>query len=265
MIIFQVPIGSGEILKVISGWIKELFLMRHRKNVLKKKFNFVYFSYAPDFEYLCLSIKSLIRNVHCEYAITVFIDQKAPFTSEQEQIIRRIYSDVVFYPVENFSWASISTTMAELSCFLKVAEESSEDDYLVKTDSDILFLSGDKFERIATSNLKAIGDGRHINYKYFQGGLYIIQNKVIKNCFSNIQASDMEDIAQRWNGNLGEDLAVTQRLKDKGIKPFESRLMLFPSEYKKLKYANKFVRRDFVALHFVRDKESMKEYFENFI
>ncbi|WP_262793199.1 hypothetical protein [Catenovulum sp. 2E275] len=212
-----------------------------------------------------MSIQSLVRNVSLIADIYVFIDQKAPLTKEQENSLIQIYPNIKFYPVENFAWASIETTMTEVNSFLKVANESEPENYLVKVDSDILFLKGSKLARISISGLDTIGDYRHTEGQYYQGGLYFIKHKVIKQCFNHATADDFKQIAKQWKGNFAEDLAISQRLIDQGIKTNSTRLMLFPNEYQNLKHANKMVRWEFAALHFVKDKQNMQHYFDSFI
>ena len=266
MILFQVPIHAKHTLKIIKNWCWDLaHLKKSKKNSAPAKFSFVYFAYQPDFEYMLLSLKSLVKNVDHLADIFLFIDQKAPFSQSEEQAFIAVYPNIKLRPVYNFSWASIETTMAEINSFLEVSKQSNDEDYLVKVDSDILFLAGSKFERIAYSGIDTFGDTRHINYQYYQGGLYGIKHKLVKEAFGTASASDFEAIAKDWHGNLGEDLAVSERLRRKGISLNNTRLMLFPSEYPKIKRANKFLRWEFAALHFIKDKENMEYYFNNFI
>ncbi|MFT5760225.1 MAG: hypothetical protein ACI9LM_005009 [Alteromonadaceae bacterium] len=263
MIIFNIPVGSRKILRTVKDWLKDAFILSFASKSNKSAFNFIYFSYAPDFEYLLLSLKSLVQNTRPIRSIYLFVDQKAPFSEEQCQTLINIYPDLIFKTINNFEWASAESTKAEIDAFLDVVKNSLPNDYIVKVDSDILFLNSTKMSRIAASGLDAIGDGHWERYKFFQGGLYIIKVNVAERVFSNFEMDDLKNmIKEKLNNITAEDRCVTQILRDNNIKLYYTSLMLFPSEYQKLSKFNWFVKWNFSALHFVRDKDNMASYYK---
>lgn len=264
MIILGVPVPVKYIHETIFDWIR-CATLRKQKEHLDAKFSFVYFSYQPDFEYLRISITSLLDNVGDDYigAVHLFEDQKAKFNDNELLSLRTLCPKLVVHPVNNFSWASPESTLAEIECFLKVASVANDIDMVVKVDSDILFLESDKLVRLLQSASHAVGDGHSEKYRFAQGGLYMIRSKLIKSVLSKVKLSDVLKIVET-NNSSGEDRAISKILEI-NQKPFHfTRLMLFPTEYRRVKKLSRFNRWDFCAAHFVRDKENMEKYYEIF-
>ena len=261
MILFGVPLSIKTLHKEIGVFISSLIHFPWRLKTFKKNMCFVYFSYQPDFDYLVLSLKSLVANVKSVKRVYVFMDQKKPFSEDEMATLRSIYPEIRFNPVYGFSWASIETTLAELNSFTQVAQECEPDDFVVKVDSDILFLRSDKLARISGSKSQVVGDTRFVDYQFMQGGLYLMRARVVNAHLAQVSVADVEDILKRNGHCLGEDCCVTWRLRDCHIPITDTRLMIFPDEYRKLPLLNRFVSWDFAALHFVSDKQAMRERF----
>jgi hypothetical protein len=224
------------------------------------KLNFVYFSYQPDFEYLYLSIESLVnsQNKNDLRKIYVFIDQKAPFVEHELCVLKALSNKITFLPVYNFSWASTATTMAEICSFKQVMENAEAEDLIVKVDSDIVFFRNSKLKRLLHSKYVAIGDGHHLNYEYAQGGLYMFRKYIGKEIFNDI---DEETIiaCEKQCKNKGEDKVLSTLFANYKLPFYLTRLMIFPDEYSLIKRLNKFIRWEFCCGHFVKDKDNMKE------
>lgn len=260
MRILGVPIPVKYIHLTLVDWLRFALLKPSPKHV-DAKFNFVYFSYRPDFEYLKLSIESLVESIASEYisSVHLFEDQKAPFDETEIQMLKGICPSLVMQKVENFSWASPESTLAEIDCFEKVAKDSNDNDMLVKVDSDILFFKSSKLIRILKSKFENVGDGHNEHYRFAQGGLYLIRSRLVKNILSKVTMVDVEEAVKR-NRSVGEDKTISTILKKNG-RPFVlTRLMLYPSEYSLMKKLTSFNKWDFCSAHFVKDKDKMEGY-----
>lgn len=260
MIINNSPYSARYIFSILMSWFRYFFTVSIRKKINHGgKLNFLYFSYQPDYIYLTLSIKSIIEHVDPKSLGIVFLieDQKAPFSAQQKIELQTLCPSIKILPIHNFCWGSAQSTYEELQIFLKVSDLLENDwDLLVKTDSDVIVFEGHKFQEICSSNLKAIGDGHFLQFKYAQGGLYMLRKQLIKRAFSNTSVEDIEYINKQTN-SVGEDKAISYLLKKQGVPFFLTRLMLFPDEYNNIKHLNT-VKKEFVALHCHKDKEQMQ-------
>lgn len=262
MIIANTPIGRSIVDKAVKGWINDLKMLNSSKNV--RQFNFVYFSYRPDYSFLYLSVKTLIRYCKEIRKIYVFVDQKAPFSETEEKELKALDERLTFKKIYNFSWASSESTMAEFDAFLDVCEECPEGDFVAKVDSDILFFESSKLSRIARSNLLSFGDGHWDNYEFYQGGLYIIDAQLLRRVLAKVTLEYIDHIVgNELNNNQGEDRVISHVLRSKN-ELYYTHLMLFPSEYSRLSKLNRFVRWDYCAMHFIRDKNSMPLMYQKF-
>lgn len=260
MHIFGTPIPLRYINKTLSDWFRYA-LLKEDKAFSDAKFNFVYFSYQPDFEYLYISLSSLIENISEDYIghVHLFEDQKAKFNEHELSKLYQLCPKLTIHPVSNFSWASPESTLAEIECFLKVSENANDSDMIVKVDSDILFLPSNKLVRLLKSGLHAVGDGHSEQYRFAQGGLYMLRSALVKSVLSKVELADILKIS-KLNRSVGEDKCISRVLKMNNKAFFLTRLMLFPTEYRKLNKLSAFNRWDFCAAHFVKDKESMRKF-----
>jgi len=258
MLISNVPIKASHIHIILFDWLKNLFMFSSLKHK-NAKFNFVYFSYQPDFEFLYLSIKSLVdtqgqndlRNIY------VFVDQKAPFNDNELNQLKTLSNVITFLPVYNFSWASTATTMAEISSFQQVMIHAEIDDFIVKVDSDIVFFKNSKLTRLLTSKHLVIGDGHHLDYKYAQGGLYMFRKHVGERILCDVDEKTIIACEKQCD-NKGEDKVLSTLFSNGNFPFYLTRLMLFPDEYSQIRKLNRFLRWEFCCGHFVKDKDNMK-------
>ncbi|AFS38151.1 hypothetical protein [Alteromonas macleodii] len=259
MLIFNVPIKASDSFRIVADWISNLVIKPVKKNA-NAKFHFVYFSYKPDFDYLNLSIQSLVNHIDSEKigSVNLFVDQKAPFNTNQIDKLKKICPKLAIHRVYEFAWASTETTMAEITSFLKVCENAEEHDFIVKVDSDILFFRNKRLSRMLTSKYDAVGDGHHLQYKYAQGGLYMIRAAVIRDVFNTIEKKHVKEVELHC-GTKGEDRVISTLLAQAESPFYLTRLMLFPDEYKIMKKLPKLVRWEFCAKHFVKDKHNMSK------
>jgi len=263
VIIFNTPIQPKFFHRAVASWLRDIF---RKKNAMPDaKFNVVYFSYRPDFEYLVYSIKSLLKNTDQNDIrnIFIYIDQKDIFTKEQEASLSALSEKISFRAIYNFEWGSPKSTLSELECYLTLSKEiAAPNDFLVKVDSDIIFIKSKKLGKLLKSNLHAVGDSHFLGYKFIQGGMYMIRLGEIIKQFSSVTLNDIEKISKDIR-SVGEDKVISTIFKKNGVEFNISRLMLFPDEYKRIKKRTILTRWEFCAMHFHQDKENMAKYFRN--
>ncbi len=258
MIICNIPVKVTQTLTILNDWRKRYFYKNTGLN-RDAKVALIYFSYEPDFEYLYLSLKSATQFIDNDLvkSIFIFIDQKKPFTQEQQSALHKLNNKVQFKPIYNFSWASTETTLAELGAFKTVADTLNNEDLLAKVDSDILFMQSDRLQSLLTSDYNAIGDGHHVDYKYAQGGLYFIRKKLFHEKLEPLIDRKSIEAAEDSINNKGEDIVISELLRSTGNPYYLTRFMLFPDEYSKTKIFSAALRKEFFSLHFVKDKQKM--------
>jgi len=263
MIIFNTPIQPRFIFKILQSWWQD-FTMKKCEQFSTAQFNFVYFSYRPDFDYLNISLKSLLQNTNNEDIrnIYIYVDQKDVFTNDQIKELSNFSSKIIFRKINNFEWGSPKSTLSEIECYLSLAQEIKQpNDFMIKVDSDIVFIKSNKLQRLLRSKFHAAGDGHFLGYEFIQGGMYMIRMREIETNLSKVTLSNIENISRKIK-SVGEDKVISTIFKDKN-KPFHfTRLMLFPDEYRKIKNRTAITRWEFCCMHFHRDKENMHNYFD---
>jgi len=258
MIFAGFPIALRELHHLVRGWLR-FARLRPDHRAGRARYHFVYFSYAPDFEYLALSLRTLRLAVEPAQVGAVYVaeDQKAPFDAAQQAALRSIWPQIRMLPVHDFEWGSPRSTHAELQLFLKICSSLPDPrDLLVKVDSDVLLLPNPKWARILHSEAPAIGDGHFVRHRYAQGGLYMIRREIAQRHFPSVTVSQLEQVARRVR-SVGEDTAISCLLRDAGQPFLLTRMMLFPDEYRPLRRIAGPTRQEFLALHCHKDKRSM--------
>jgi hypothetical protein len=148
------------------------------KPVRAKKVHFICFACDKHFDNLWLSLKSLERlNLDSVGNIHLFIDKQDYLSSTHSEALNRLALNLVIHKGEKvWGWGYADVT-AEIKSFLQVAAATPSQDYVAKTDSDVLFLSGETFSKVLESGQDAYG--HLVNYWepviYFQGGCYFIK------------------------------------------------------------------------------------------
>jgi hypothetical protein len=260
LIVAGLPLSLRELHHLTWWWLRFMTLGRD-PNAAKARYHFLYFSYAPDFDYLALSMRTLRAAVPADLLGPIFLaeDQKAPFEAAQIDALRGILPSLQVLPVHDFEWGSPRSTHAELQIFKSICKQMGDPlDMLVKVDSDVLFLANAKWRRILRSQAGAVGDGHYLQHRYAQGGLYMMRRRLIEQVFADTSIADIERVAEEID-SVGEDMAISRMLADSGQAFFFTRMMLFPDEYQPLSRIRGAARQEFIALHCHKDKKSMPE------
>jgi len=192
------------------------------------KIVYVYFSYAGDYEFLCISLASLhIKSLREDDRVVVFSDPVTPFTEQQLQELKKQFPIVDFRTgFGQTTGYGISTVNSEVSAFRSVAEETRPADVghtmIAKVDSDVVFLSDDYRCHLERSDEAILGEFvRHFGPLVFlQGGAYFIRCEYCRN-MRHVDERFMSNIVERMNqhhinnlsdrreGAAGEDVAIT--------------------------------------------------------
>jgi hypothetical protein len=258
LIISGVPVALRELHHLVRGWTRA-FLLASDARAARARLHFLYFSYAPDCECIALSLRTLAQAVPNDLVGGVILaeDQKAPFTPVQIAALRRLAPSLKVVPVRDFEWGSPRSTHAELQVFRQACEDLPDPwDLLVKVDSDVLFVGNEKWRKLLRSGAPAIGDGHYLRHRFAQGGLYMIRRHIVQDVLAKVSLADVEAVARAID-SVGEDMAISRLLADRGRPFFFTRMMLFPDEYGPLQRLNALVRREFLALHCHKDKRNM--------
>ena len=257
MIIFGCPVGFNHIFKI--AWDQCLRLVHGFRSKDSRRIHVIYFSYVNDIEMLKLSLASLMKlDEGILGNVNLVVDSKGPFSRAQEQELEEIVPSIKFHHLGRIDWASIDTLKTELKAFEIVSKTVSTDDYIAKVDSDILFYSSEKLKEILCSNALFVGDGHYSNYKYAQGGLYLMRRRLAEHISYTKQPELLEAINKC--GSISEDRVISALVQKSTDKIWLTRLMLFPDEYSKANLSGYWVKKEFCSLHFVKNKKDMPEY-----
>ncbi|CAN0601570.1 unnamed protein product, partial [Ectocarpus sp. 12 AP-2014] len=133
----------------------------------ESKLHLVYFSYREDFEYLAISLRSLSRLSDVGIAsLTIVEDVRLPFTDLMRSELTAIFPELNFSRLGKIDWASVDTLQTELTAFYEASLDAGPDDFIVKVDSDVLFLSSGLINLIRRSSFNFVGDGHYCDYQY---------------------------------------------------------------------------------------------------
>ena len=199
------------------------------KEARAKKVHLIYFTCDKHFDNLWLSLRSLERlNLDCIGNVYLFIDKQDFLTEPHSQALNRLSLDCVVIKNQKIWGWGYSDVSAEIKSFLQVGAEINPQDYIAKTDSDVLFVSGDTFFKVLESGKDAFG--HLVNYWepviYFQGGCYFIKAALIEE-FKNFDMNILPRVVEAMSNEIArsrlrfhqgvcpEDAAIYHFLKTK--------------------------------------------------
>jgi hypothetical protein len=143
----------------------------------------VYFSYNKHFWILLCSLQSLKRlEIPFIGNIYIYYDRTGPFSKKQWNLLRQIYPNLIARRSRFRLRRGLDRICSELIAFKEINSEIGGDDYLVKLDSDILFLSDNIFKVVIESEMDLVGQYPNVaipKFKYTQGGCYFMSNRII--------------------------------------------------------------------------------------
>jgi len=260
MLLFGCPIGFRHIHKIAAD---QIFRVYHRLFPRPKaQIHLVYFSCARDMPLISISLKSLARLDQAILGnIYIVVDSKGPFSAEEKLALSEICPKVRFLDLGRIDWASLDTLITELKAFGIAAEAAGKNDFVAKIDSDVFFLSDEKLREISVCASDFVGDGHYSSYSYAQGGLYFLRKDLALQLAQSVNLSELASAIEAC-GTQAEDQVISLLARQRTNNIWLTRIMLFPDEFSIADLSAGWVRQEFSALHFVRQKAEMASYFQ---
>jgi hypothetical protein len=193
----------------------------------------VCFTCGKHFRFVRLALLSLSRCAPPISQIYVFMDKGDPLSELELEQLRAESQYPVIVRLTEFpmsSWGP-KVQLSELKAYREIAEQMSANDFLVKFDSDVLFLSSEIFQFVAKSNAGAVGT--HVSKlhdseeqeEYMQGGCYFIGAKELRAIVS-IPVAITALAPTKW-GEIPEDQFFSGLLRRCGVKPLYNDFLYF--------------------------------------
>ena len=153
-----------------------------QQNENHKSFFPICFTCKRHFEFLRIALYTLGIQAPPVKEVNIFIDKADPFDTSQCKLLRsELRYPLIFHQtVFPMSWAGAQVILNELDGFRQLVTQIKTQDFLVKFDSDVIFLSDAIFHFVASCEAGAVGTAiSHLHpsnyvYDYFQGGCYFI-------------------------------------------------------------------------------------------
>jgi hypothetical protein len=196
-------------------------------------FHPVCFTCGKHFRFVRLALISLGKCEPRIKQIYIYMDKGDPLSiAECEQLRTESQYPISFrltkYPMS--SWGP-KVQLSELRAYREIAKQMSAGDFLVKFDSDVLFLSNKIFQFVANS--KAASIGTHVSKlhdsegqeEYMQGGCYFIGAKELCAIIS-IPVASSTFAPTKW-GEIPEDQFFSSLLRRCGAKPLYNDFLYF--------------------------------------
>jgi hypothetical protein len=231
----------------------------------------VCFACAKHFEILRIALRSLGNWAPSVKEINIYMDKADPFSAEQCELLRSesrypLSFQQTVYPM---SPSGLRVILSELYAFQKLAEQMRTGDFLVKFDSDVIFLSDTIFQFVANGGAGAIGTGvseihPSVRNDYLQGGCYFIVGAKLR-AMVNSRITATARAQLREHSILFEDQFISQLLRQCGTKIVRNNFLYYDSVLAKpeldeseLEARLQAIPASASVLHFEGDKSNMR-------
>jgi hypothetical protein len=195
----------------------------------------VCFTCARHFEILAIALRSLGIWAPSVKQIHIYVDKADPFTAAQCELLRSearypLSFQETVYPM---SPPGLQVILSELYAFQKTAEQMRTGDFLVKFDSDVIFLSDTIFHFVANGGAGAIGTGvseihPSVRNDYLQGGCYFIVGSELR-AMVNSRITILGLALLREHSILFEDQFISPLLRQCGTKIVRNNFLYYDS------------------------------------
>jgi hypothetical protein len=190
----------------------------------ESRFFAVCFTCGKHFKFLRLALLSLGRSAAPVTEISVYMDKSDPLSDRECQLLREespypLKFRVTAYPM--WSWGP-KVQLSELKAYREIASQMEVGDFLVKFDSDVLFVSDRIFRFVAGNKAGAVGtpvsklhasEGQE---EYMQGGCYFIRANEL-NAIIDMPVAKTSLAPTKW-GEHPEDQFFSNLLRKRGVK-----------------------------------------------
>lgn len=145
------------------------------------------FACSKHFELLQIALQSLCNWALPVKEITIYMDKTDPFSAEQCELLQAASRYPLKFLRTKYPMApsGIRVVLNELYAFRRLAAHMRSKDFLLKFDSDVIFLSDSVFQFVANAGAEAIGTcvteiHPTLRDKYMQGGSYFIAGTAVR-------------------------------------------------------------------------------------
>ena len=233
-------------------------------------------------EFLRLALRSLSILAPQVKKIHVYMDEADPLTASQRELLQReskypLVFQRTLYPM---SWAGPRTILNELSAFRNVAKQMGAGDYLLKFDSDVVFLSDTIFQFVVDSPGEAIGTSVSDIHSpapsesikdYMQGGCYFIAAAALR-MILNFYITRTALLMLRERANIFEDQFISSLLEQCGARIVYDGFLYYDSCFAKvdldeveLEARLRAIPATASVLHFEGNKSNMRQVAERLV
>jgi hypothetical protein len=230
----------------------------------------VCFACAKHFEILRIALRSLCIWAPSVKEINIYMDKADPFTAEQCELLRSesrypVKFQQTVYPM---SPPGLRVILSELYAFQNLADQMRTGDFLVKFDSDVIFLSDNIFQFVANVGAGAVGTRVRdihpsIQKDYLQGGCYFIVGAELQVMVTSRITATARACLKEYS-ILFEDQFVSPLLRQCGTKIISNNFLYYDSLLVKpeldesgLEARLQAIPTSASVLHFEGDKSNM--------
>ncbi len=194
----------------------------------------VCFTCGKHFRFVRLALLSLGRCAPKIRKIYIYIDKGDPLSSAERAQLRAESQYSIIFRVTKYqmsSWGGPKFLLSQLTAYREIAEQMSTGDFLVKFDSDVLFLTNEIFHLVANSKAGSVGThvsklhGSEGQEEYMQGGCYFIGAKELSAMMA-VPIAKTALAPTKW-GKMPEDQFFSGLLRRCGVKPFYDDFLYF--------------------------------------
>jgi len=113
--------------------------------------------------------------------ILVFIDRANRLSKSQIIELESIFHDIIVFSYTKYEYRKgPDRILSQLYAFRQAIKEMNSNSYLVKCDSDLVFLSRNIFQRVKELECDLIGHPIGLLFKHTQGGCYFLSCSIVK-------------------------------------------------------------------------------------
>ena len=252
---FKTDISGEKIIAINDRILNE-------KKIKNNTIHIVYFSCKKHLPYFLISLKSLIKlNSIYLGKIYLYIDE-GDYVDEKDVIkLNKITSNIILRKTNNITGYGERCVLSELKVFDEVSKEISNNDYIAKADSDIIFLNDNIFHQVLDSNMDLVGHevDCYKPFTYVQGGLYFIRSYIVPKIIKHNYREIIDEVLFRINTNLTNkiDTCPEDGFFHMLISKYTNKILFLPF----MDFPGYLKKDNSSIIHFIGTKDFMKFYF----
>jgi len=175
------------------------------------KIHCLYFTCGRDFEYLFISLKSLGR-LSLSYIgnVYLYIDKKDPLSGDQINRLKKefLFNILIRTTKYRLEVDGVKLIISELAAFKEITKEINRNDYILKLDSDVMFISDKIFKEVITGESEAVGVGPPSPafhrmpepFRFMHGGSWFLRGSLIYKLLNQ----PIRGVTKKFNKNSPE-------------------------------------------------------------